>query len=214
MKCIIKLSETQLCTIVSKYQTTNNLNDLIPVVDSLHGLIHSIARQRPERGAVQLEDLIQEGILGLFKAAKEYQPQASGSFTSFARNYVSDAIRTFYTANCLPLSRPGRSITQISVESIDSYTYDTMDTEGKQITPNLPPQLISRFSTDDSEQRCKVLQQALSSLSPLERKVIDLSFSGEPMDDYRIAQQLNIRLPRLRQIRNQTLRKMRIFLNN
>lgn len=214
MKHRIHLSEQQLCTIVCRYQTSDNLNDLLPVVDSLRGLILCIARQRPERGAVQLQDLIQEGILGLFQAAKEFQPQTSDSFTSFARNYISDAIRTFYTANCLPLSRPGRSTAQLSIESIDSYTCNTLDNEGHELTPTLSQQLIYLMPTDDSEQCCKVLQSALHSLSPLERKVIDLSFANEPMDDDRLAQQLHLSLPRLRQIRNQSLRKMRICINN
>ncbi len=125
MKRITKLSDQQLCTIVCRYQESDNLNDLLPVVDALHGLIYSIARQRPERGAIQLEDLIQEGILGVFKAAKEFQPLTSDSFTSFARNHICNAIRAFYTANCLPFSRPERSTTQLAVESIDSYLYDT-----------------------------------------------------------------------------------------
>ena len=44
MKRITKLSDQQLCTIVCRYQESDNLNDLLPVVDALHGLIYSIAR--------------------------------------------------------------------------------------------------------------------------------------------------------------------------
>lgn len=213
MKKNIKLSEMQLCTIVRQYQLSNNLNDLLPVVNSLYGLICCIARKRPEQGAVQLEDLVQEGILGLFLAAKEFQPQTSNSFTSFARNYIADAIRTFYTANSLPVSRPAYSGTQLSIESIDSYTYDTFDNEENEPAPILPQTLISRFTDNDSEQCFSALQQALDTLSPLERKLIDLSVCDDT-DDCSIARQFNITLLRLRQIRNHTLRKMQLLMQS
>lgn len=208
------LTDQQINNHVGNYQRTHADKDIVPVIESLHGLIHSIAQQRPPRGAVTLEDMVSEGMEALLIAAQHYDTTSTESFTGFARNYIADRIRCFYTRYCLPLSRPGRSTQSLSIEPIDAYIYDTIDSEGNEVAPILPEQLVVEMQDEEPEPIYLVLQRCLDTLSPLERAVMERSFGDEPDKDEIIAHDLYMTVGRLRQLRHQTLRKLYLRMQN
>ena len=57
------------------------------LIERYRGMVKNQARALYLIGGDQ-EDLIQEGMIGLFKAIRDYSPAKAGSFSSFARLYV------------------------------------------------------------------------------------------------------------------------------
>jgi RNA polymerase sigma factor (sigma-70 family) len=56
-------------------------------------LVHVIARRFRRRPGVELEDLIQEGCLGLLRARVTFQPERATRFSTYAGYWVEAYIR-------------------------------------------------------------------------------------------------------------------------
>ncbi len=119
-----------------------------------------------------LEDLIQEGMIGLYKAVKNFSPNKDASFKTFAvlciRHQIQNAIRIANTNKNKPLS------TAISFQSFNSPASESVDF--------LPVELI--FDTTpaeraiDKEEFEQTKQLIKSSLSPQEMRVLRLYLQG------------------------------------
>lgn len=59
------------------------------------------------RHRIDVNDLIQEGNLGLMNALKNYDPSSSARFGTFARSYVRSAMLDYRFARKAPVFRPG-----------------------------------------------------------------------------------------------------------
>jgi len=125
------------------------------------------------------EDLIQEGMIGLFKAVRDYDLEQDASFSSFAELCIS---RQMYTA--IKLSQRQKHIPLNSYVSL--YEKGSEAEEGKQ-TPlidqlqptkeNNPEELFL-----DKEYFVTLEQELKERLSDLENRVLYLHLMGE---DYR-----------------------------
>ncbi len=122
------------------------------------------------------EDLLQEGMLGLFKAVQEYQPDKEASFQTFAGLCVS---RQMYSA-VLQASRKKHIPLNSSIsfseleENQGEYNLRTVDS----------PETILL-----DQEAAKILQEKIqNSLSPFEKRVMDLYLQG--MDYLQIAENL------------------------
>lgn len=143
------------------------------------------------------EDLIQEGMLGLFKALRDYDCGRDASFATFAALCVS---RQMYTA----IQASGRKKhmplnTAVSLNAAAGPSGDQDEEEGTELGETLSEELVTLFASAYGENPEKVLidRENLASLqnlietelSPLEKQVLDLHLTG--MNYVEIANILN-----------------------
>ena len=122
------------------------------------------------------EDLLQEGMLGLYKAVREYQPEREASFLTFAGLCIS---RQMYSAVLSAQRKKHHPLnTSISLneleENQEEYNLGTAESpEAILLDQEAAENLKSRISEN---------------LSPFEKKVLDLYLSG--LDYLQIAERL------------------------
>ena len=153
------------------------------------------------------EDLIQEGMIGLFKAVRDYDLEQDASFSSFAELCIS---RQMYTA--IKLSQRQKHMPLNSYVSL--YEKGAEAEEGKQtplidqlqpIKENNPEELFL-----DKEYFVTLEQELKERLSDLENRVLYLHLMGE---DYRSIATLLEKSPKSIDNALQRIRqKMRIIL--
>lgn len=113
------------------------------------------------------EDLLQEGMLGLFKAIRQYDPDREASFSTFAGMLVS---RQMYTA--IEASRRKKHQALNSSISLNELEEDQGD--GALGTAESPETIYLE------EENARTLQKQIEdSLSPLETKVFRLYLEGQ-----------------------------------
>jgi RNA polymerase sporulation-specific sigma factor len=150
-----------------------------PVMDYLmnkyKNMVRSKARSMYILGADQ-EDLIQEGMIGLFKAVRDYDGGRDASFSTFADLCISrqmyTAVETSRRAKHMPLN------TYVSIYS--SVTRDGGDSEGAQLMDVLPElsSLGPEATVIDEESVRSIGGIIERELSPFEKKVLDLYLVG------------------------------------
>ena len=121
------------------------------------------------------DDLIQEGMIGLFKAVQDYDPKEGASFSSFAGLCVSrqmyTAIKASQRKKHLPLNSYG-SIYASASDNPEENGLSIVDTieAGKESNPEL--MILGEEYTNAFEEELK------EKLSKLERKVLYLHLQG------------------------------------
>ena len=138
------------------------------------GLVRSCARPLFLAGG-DSEDLIQEGMLGLWKAVRDYTPDRGASFRTFAqtcvKNSMISAIKTAAGKHHIPLN--------------DSVPFETLLFDrNDQLAVSDPETLYI-----DREIYREQLDQFYSKLSGFEAKVLDLYLNGLSYSE--IADQVN-----------------------
>lgn len=143
------------------------------------------------------EDLIQEGMLGLFKALRDYDCGRDACFATFAALCVS---RQMYTA----IQASGRKKhmplnTAVSLNAAAVPFGDPEEGEGTELGETLSEELVTLFASAYGENPEKVLidrenlenlqKRIETELSPLEKQVLDLHLTG--MNYVEIAHILN-----------------------
>lgn len=136
------------------------------------------------------DDLIQEGMIGLFKAVRDFDVNQETSFYSFAELCIS---RQMYTA--IKLSQRQKHMPLNSYVSL--YDIKKADYENKQSplieylemeTNNNPEELFI-----DKERMLMLVHELNESLSDMERRVLHLHLQGE---DYRSIAELLDKSPK------------------
>ena len=119
------------------------------------------------------EDLVQEGMLGLYKAVCEYDESKSASFKSFAElcitRQILSAIKNATRKKHTPLNHYV-SLNRSPIESADDVTL--LDTMRSLSVADPEDVLIGR---ENFEQMVVYLEKALS---PMERRVLSLYLDG------------------------------------
>ncbi len=127
------------------------------------------------------DDLIQEGMIGLFKAIRDYRADRESSFFHFAELCITRQLYSAVEASNRKKHAPLNSYVSL---------YSKMDEEGKSLAETLPTD-----GMDDPEEM--VIEQenielfwenVRKRLSPLERKVLDAYLTG--LNYRQIAEQL------------------------
>ena len=112
------------------------------------------------------EDLIQEGMIGLFKAFRDYRPDKNAAFSTFANLCVERQMYKAIEISGRQKHRPLNSYISLSEE--DSPLKDTEDT----LQQNPETIVISR------ENASAMLEEIKGALSPLENQVLDAYLGG------------------------------------
>ena len=128
------------------------------------------------------EDLIQEGMIGLFKAIREYRAEKNDSFPAFAGLCITrqmySAIKSSNTKKNQPLN---------NYISFDAYVF-TEDGEQTESSPVLYDKLGYRSpnpeeSIIDREDAQWIEEEMLSKLSKMEQHVLSFYTSGMPYQE-------------------------------
>ena len=135
------------------------------LMEKYKGLVRQKARALFLIGG-DTDDLIQEGMIGLFKAVRDFQPGREATFATFARmcidRQIYSAIQNSNRQKHLPLN----SYVSLNQEDESSPIWELSVENPEEI-------IIDQETTRD-------LQQKISDyLSPMENKVLDLYLKGE-----------------------------------
>ena len=163
--------------LLEKIHHSSQPNEIIEATNTLleryKEMVRSKARTYFLIGADR-DDVIQEGMIGLYKAIMDYKPEKDSSFRSFAglcvMRQILSAIRVSSRLKHLPLN-----------EYI-SLNYPVNDEDGKETTlMDLLPDPNARSPEDiltGIEERDRLEAQIEALLSPLEKKVLHLFLKG------------------------------------
>ncbi len=136
------------------------------LINKYKPMVRARARELYLAGGDQ-EDLLQEGMLGLFRAIREYDPERETSFFTYAWLLVS---RQMYSA----IEAAGRKKHQVLNQSV---SISELEEGGSDL------HLGSVRSPEDiffSEENARMLMKRIDeNLSPLERQVLKLYLEGE-----------------------------------
>ena len=136
------------------------------LMEKYKGLVKKKARAMFLMGG-DTDDLIQEGMIGLFKAVRDYQPDREASFQSFANLCID---RQIYTAI--------RSSNRQKHQPLNTYvSLSSSDTE-----ENLRDSWVEHDNPEsiliDRENVSALEQEMEKNLSPLENQVLHLYLDG------------------------------------
>lgn len=118
------------------------------------------------------EDLIQEGLLGLLNAIREYEPQRGSTFRTYSetciRNRILSAIRTAARDKHTPLNHS----VSLDPPLLDGNT-DNYSVEARQVVQPDPEDLL--ISREEHRERLGTLK---GQLSGFEARILDLYLTG------------------------------------
>ncbi len=134
------------------------------------------------------EDIVQEGMIGLFKAMRDYQPDKVASFRSFAelciKRQIITAIKTATRQKHIPLNSYVSLNKPIFDEESDRTLYDLM-MNSKELNPE--HLLIKREELDLIEEKMGEV------LSELERKVLSAYLEGKSYQEISVEMNKHIK---------------------
>lgn len=145
------------------------------LIDKYKGLVRKKAHAMFLIGGEQ-EDLIQEGMIGLFRAVRDYRPDKNASFATFASLCVERQIYKAIEISGRQKHRPLNSYISLSEEN--SPLKDTEDTKQQN-----PEEIVI-----DRENADLMLERIRKNLSPLENQVLELYLEG--LDYHQIARRM------------------------
>lgn len=118
------------------------------------------------------EDLLQEGMIGLFKAIRDYDPGRDASFMTFARLCISRQIFTAIEASNRHKHAPLNSYLSLS-ENDNEQCREAKKRLAKMTAIESPEAMM--IAKEDTEQ---LEVRITSELSRLEKQVLDLYYIG------------------------------------
>lgn len=163
--------------LLEKIHHSSQPNEIIEATNTLleryKEMVRSKARTYFLIGADR-DDVIQEGMIGLYKAIMDYKPEKDSSFRSFAGLCVMRQI--------LSAVRVSSRLKHLPLNEYISLNYPVNDEDGKETTlMDLLPDPNTRSPEDiltGIEERDRLEAQIEALLSPLEKKVLHLFLKG------------------------------------
>lgn len=141
------------------------------LMDKYKYLVRGQARNMFMLGADR-EDLLQEGMIGLFKAIRDFDPGRDASFMTFAKLCISRQIFTAIEASNRYKHAPLNSYLSLS-DAEDEQSKEARERIAKMTAIESPESLII-----DKENMTQLEQTLTEELSPLEKQVLDLYYIG------------------------------------
>ena len=155
--------------ILSLREGDDRVTDVI--MDKYKDMVRKKARSMYILGA-EPEDLIQEGMIGLFKAIRDYDMGRDASFSTFAMLCVSRQMYSAIQAAGRKKHMPLNSYVSLYADP-DNPETDSSIMENVTSTDNDPERLV--IDRENVEALEKALQEGLSKL---EKQVLELSMTG------------------------------------
>lgn len=143
------------------------------LVAEYKGLVRAMAKKYYFPGGDR-EDVIQEGMMGLYKAALAYKPDGKTSFRSFAAMVIN---RHLITA--LKTARRGKALVLTSAERLENRVQEERYAHIKEVG-----EVIASAATDPlttiiaEEEAAAFLRRLKKTLSPLEMEVLKYRLAG------------------------------------
>ena len=172
------------------------------LMEKYKGLVRKKARAMFLIGG-DTDDLIQEGMIGLFKAIQDYQPDKEASFLTFARLCIDRQVYSAIHSSRRQKHQPLNSYISLSQNEEESELVDVQAEDPESI-------IIDRENTLHLQEQIK------ENLSVLENKVLDCYLEG---NDYNSIAQILGKSPKsidnaLRRIRSKIRSQIQDFQNN
>lgn len=145
------------------------------LIEKYKGLVKKKARSMFLLGA-DTEDLIQEGMIGLFKAVRDYDAEREASFSTFAQLCVARQIYTAVEASMRKKHAPLNSY--ISFDAGDENCEGSLE-ESSEFSEMASRGIGNPESMIIDRERKELLEQLIArELSAFEKQVLDLFLSG------------------------------------
>ena len=158
-------------------------NAIEKLLSSYKPLVNKIARSYFLTGG-DIEDLVQEGMIGLYKAIKTFKKGKTASFMTYAgtciKNQIQTAVRIASSEKNMVLS------TALPIERNDSF--DDEEEEIEIVLPSPLPKPDEKIENKENFEN--ITKQIVKSLSQLELKILISYLKGYNYSE--IAQQNNI----------------------
>ncbi len=120
----------------------------------------------------ETEDLTQEGMIGLFKAIRDYEPDKGATFSTFATLCIKRQIKTAISTSNRKKHIPLNSYISIYAETDEFGSKLAEDLEDETRGSNPEAVILAR------EQHSVIEAKIKSDLSALEQKVLELFLEG------------------------------------
>ena len=146
------------------------------IISKYKNLVRSLSKRLYILGA-DYDDLLQEGMIGLFKAVKDYDPGRDASFYTFAELCINRQLyKAVQASNREKHSFLNQYISLYSTSSMtgDEDGFDLLETleDGRHVNPETV--------VIDSENLQALEKQINEELSEFEHEVLDLYLTGMP----------------------------------
>jgi len=174
-------------------------------------MITKAGHLRPE-GAVEMEDLVQEGLIVMLEMAETYDPSTGQTFIDYISIPVQHRMSDFIRQYGCTVTRPAHSRIQIFMDPIDNYTVDDGSDE-EAMRQERYEQLLDFQPDMDKDARIELMKKAIKTLSPMEQDVIVMTYGPLELSDEEIAKQLNKTVAYVRRVRDLAVRKLQVRIN-
>lgn len=119
-----------------------------------------------------IEDIVQEGMIGLYKAIMNYSPDKNASFKTFASTCIKNQIQSAVKI----ASSKRNQVLSSALSFTHEENNDEQDEEFEILLPDDEPTIDEKLI---QKERIKELKEKIkNSLSPLELKVLSLYLKG------------------------------------
>lgn len=206
------LSEEQINELLSQYHYYNDINARNKVVENCQLYVLSVAKTFLTPN-FEIEDLIQEGNIGLITATEYYNPALGIPFIVYATWWIKKYISLFLKQYRTIFTMPRKCMDEIIVEDI--YKPLTDDDSCTLEGTLYNDEDISLEEEEQKEARLAMIRKTLKSLSLVEQFVIMATYGIDctPLRDKDIADKLGYNsVEYIRKIRNNALRTLQINL--
>lgn len=166
-------------------------------------LVAAVARRYAGSGAA-IDDLVQEGNVGLLEAARRFDPARSVRFSTYARWWVEAAIREFVRDNRSVVrggKRAGRAPDPMADIPITAAPRDGAPKIAETLADDRPDPEAEVMARHDHDVRTRHLLAALGDLSDRERLVVEMRCLRERRETLAsLGERLGVSKERVRQI--------------
>lgn len=197
------------CELVRRWREDGDEKAKHKLVLSHMPLVHKMAgiyfcHHRSSSKILTVDDLVQEGALGLMRAMETFDPSKKFRFTTYARSWVI----LFFQRCDIEKSR-GPVLT--------SHTYCHLKFTGvpwDEVEDILYNQNASPEECVDKKQTMAIVRELMERLSPRERKVLELRFGlddDEPLTHESISRFFNLSRAGTQNVINAALKKLQLL---